>query len=305
MTMELVDKFAEQAVDEAAALLKVLSASTSTVQVADATPLAQLSYCLSIFNNDNRYSLWALNSIMNLDAPMVNRLAKQVEEESILTAEARDIMQNSCLRAPSKRKLMCFCIDRTWTPILEVCINSICAIIKEHTNEDDVVCMFGLGTGWLIRGQKKSTDGGNSLLARVRAAEEVKGKCQLYKGMLDTLSNLAAQPADMNKWLVVLTDLVDLEGSNPKYRYSAVRDAIRTMPKDSRLAVIDTSHISGWEPQDQRWPVFRSNMQEFSSQAAAAGHGGHLLVADDLQALKAKFAEVGVMMAEADLGEHL
>merc|ERR1719343_2009027 len=138
MTMELVDKFAEEAVGEAAAVLKALSASTSALQVADATPLAQLCYCLSIFSNDNRYSMWALNSIMNLDIPMVNRLSKQVEEEAILTAEARGIMQNALMKGASKRKFMCFCIDRTWTPILEVCINSICTIIKEHTNEDDV-----------------------------------------------------------------------------------------------------------------------------------------------------------------------
>ena len=51
--------------------------------------------------------------------------------------------------------------------------------------------------------------------------------------------------------------------------------------------------------QDRRWPAFRSNMHDFTAQAASAGHGGHLLVANDLQALKARFAEVGVMMAEA------
>jgi len=304
VTMQLVDKFSEQAVGEAAAVLKALSADTSTMQVADAIPLAQLCYCLSIFSNDNRYSLWALNSIMNLDIPLVSRLAKQVEKEPTLTAEAQVIMQRTCGRVASKRKFMCFCIDRTWTPILEVCISSICTIIEEHTNEDDVVCMFGLGTGWLIRQQNKGQNG-SELLARVRAAEEVKGKCHLYQGMLDTLGNLAAQPADVSKWLVVLTDLVDLEGSNPKYRYSAVRDAVMNMPKDSKLAVIDTSHISGWEPQDRRWPAFRSNMHDFTAHAASAGHGGHLLVANDLQALKARFAEVGVMMAEADLGEHL
>merc|ERR1712228_1171103 len=98
-------------------------------------------------------------------------------------------MQNALMKGASKRKFMCFCIDRTWTPILEVCINSICTIIKEHTNEDDVVCMFGLGTGWLIREQAK-LKGGQALIRQVEAAHEVKGKCHLYKGMLETLGQL-------------------------------------------------------------------------------------------------------------------
>jgi hypothetical protein len=299
-----VDKFSEEAIEEAAAVLK--ASGTHSLQVHDATPLAQLLYCMSVFKNDRRYSLYAINSIMNLDPPMVNRLAKQVEEEPVLTAEARDLIKSSAVGAAAikKKKVICFCIDRTWNPIREVCISSICTIIRDHVNEDDVVCMFGLGTGWLIRGQAK-LNGGQALIRQVEAAKEVKGKCQLYRGMLDTLGHLADQPADVSKWLVVLTDLVDLEGSNPKFRYNGVKSAVGNMPNDSTLAVIDTSSISGWEPGDQRWPVFKSNMRDFVEEATSRGHGGHLLVASDLEALAAKFQEVGAMMAEADLGEHL
>jgi hypothetical protein len=261
---------------------------------------------MSVFKNDNRYSLYALNSIMNLDPPMVSRLARQVEQEPVLTAEARDLIKSSALTATAakKKKIICFCIDRTWNPILEVCISSICTIIRDHVNDGDVVCMFGLGTGWLIHDQAK-VDGGHLLTRKVEAAKEVKGKCQLYRGMLDTLGHLSGQPADVSKWLVVLTDLVDLEGSNPKFRYNEVKSAVGGMTGDSTLAVIDTSAISGWEPGDKRWPAFKGNMKSFVEEAASNGHGGHLLVASDLVALAAKFQEVGAMMAEADLGEHL
>lgn len=304
MTMQAVDKFSEEAIEQAAAVLK--ASGTHSLQVYDGTPLAQLLYSMSVFKNDNRYSLFALNSIMNLDPALVSRLAKQVEQESVLTAEARDLIKSSALTATAikKKKVICFCIDRTWNPILEVCINSICTIIKDHVSEDDVVCMYGLGTGWLIHGQAK-LKGGQALIRQVEAAKEVKGKCNLYKGMLETLGHLSGQGADVSKWLVVLTDLVDLEGKNPKFRYNAVKGAVGSMMKDSTLAVIDTSAISGWEPGDNRWPAFKSNMKDFVGEATSNGHGGHLLVATDLNALAAKFQEVGAMMAEADLGEHL
>jgi hypothetical protein len=304
MAMQALDKFSEEAIEEAAAMLK--ASDTQNLQVCDGTSLAQLLYCMSVFKNDNRYSLYALNSIMNLDPPMVSRLARQVEQEPVLTAEARDLIKSSALTATAakKKKIICFCIDRTWNPILEVCISSICTIIRDHVNDGDVVCMFGLGTGWLIHDQAK-VDGGHLLKRKVEAAKEVKGKCQLYRGMLDTLGHLSGQPADVSKWLVVLTDLVDLEGSNPKFRYNEVKSAVGGMTGDSTLAVIDTSAISGWEPGDKRWPAFKGNMKSFVEEAASNGHGGHLLVASDLVALAAKFQEVGAMMAEADLGEHL
>ena len=102
-----------------------------------------------------------------------------------------------------------------------------------------------------------------------------------------------------------LTDLVDLDGSSPAFWYSGVKGAVGCMTKDSALAVIDTFAISGWGPGDKRRLAFKSNMGDFVEEATSNGHGGHLLVASDLEALAAKFQEVGAMMAEADLGEHL
>jgi len=309
MALELVDNFAEEASVEACSMLKGLAAEGVRLQVGDSTGLAQLCYCMSIFQNDNRYSMWALNSIPNLDAPLVNRLGKQILDEPALGEEVKELVLASQLMAkaaaPKKSKMICFCIDRTWNPILEVCINSIKTIIKDHCDKDDTVCMWGLGTGWVIPDKKKGSDDGESLCRSVQAAYQVTGKCHLYSGMLDTMCHLSKQEDDVNRWLVVLTDLVDLEGQNPKFRNSGVRQAIKGMPAGSTLAVIDTSAISGWKPEDQRWPAFRSNMNDFVDEAVGAGHGGHLLVASDLNALAAKFEEVGELMAEADLGENL
>jgi hypothetical protein len=255
---------------------------------------------------DSCYILWALNNILNLDKALVGRLAKQIQGDERVNQEAEALVRLSIKdTTPTRRKVICFCIDRTWTPILEVCIKSIKTIIADHVGPNDDVCMWGLGDGWLIRDTKKGNDGGIELLKKVDAAHRCQGKCMLYRGMLSTTEHLQHIEEDVSRWLVVLTDLVDLEGKNPKFRNSAVKQAVHNLPSGSTLAVIDTSAISGWEPQDQRWPAFKSNMREFVDEAGKAGSQGHLLVASDLEQLAAKFQEVGELMAEADLGEHL
>ena len=77
MAFERVDRFAEEASTEACSMLKGSAAEGVRLQVGESTSPAQPCYCLFVFQNDNRHSVWALSSIHKADAPLVDRPAKQ------------------------------------------------------------------------------------------------------------------------------------------------------------------------------------------------------------------------------------
>ena len=68
------------------------------------------------------------------------------------------------------------------------------------------------------------------------------------------------------------------------------------------LVVIDSSKISGWEPNSCKWPLLKGNINKF---VKAAGDKGHLIKADNEAAVRAAFESVAKMMASTGISEDL
>lgn len=80
-----------------------------------------------------------------------------------------------------------------------------------------------------------------------------------------------------------------------------VEAAIRQI-NDLNLVVIDSSKISGWEHHSPKWPTLKKNIANFVS---AAGENGHLIKADNEEAVRMAFESVAAMMAATGISEDL
>ena len=88
---------------------------------------------------------------------------------------------------------------------------------------------------------------------------------------------------------------------NVSGRPDEVTKAIEAI-ENLNLVVIDSSKISGWEPNSSKWPVLRSNIDTF---VKTAGDNGHLIKADNEAAVRAAFESVAKMMASTGISEDL
>ena len=84
-------------------------------------------------------------------------------------------------------------------------------------------------------------------------------------------------------------------------RPKEVIKAIRQI-HDLNLVVIDSSKISGWEPHSPKWPDLKKNIANFVSEA---GENGHLIKADNEEAVRVAFESVAAMMAATGISEDL
>jgi len=99
-----------------------------------------------------------------------------------------------------------FLVDRTWQPILNTCINAVSMVFEDYMKSRDRFGMYGLGDGWIVPlGMKGLIDPRD-----IESAKVCVGTCILYTSMLDCLKVLSAAKG-YSKWLVVLSDTVDLE----------------------------------------------------------------------------------------------
>jgi len=80
-------------------------------------------------------------------------------------------------------------------------------------------------------------------------------------------------------------------------RPSEVTAEIKKM-EDLNLVIIDSSQISGWEPESSKWPALKANIARF---VTAAGGQGRLIKADNEAGVRAAFESVAAMMAQ---GSH-
>ena len=84
-------------------------------------------------------------------------------------------------QAPPKAKSVIFILDRTWQPILNVCVDSIAKVFSEYMDENlDTFGLYGLGDGWLINMAPKSS----VTLEQIQATKTPSGACILYSSML-------------------------------------------------------------------------------------------------------------------------
>ena len=175
---------------------------------------------LAKINDDKKYLLWAIENLPNLENNLLVHLGldakRDVSEEEIARIDKiMDGVPNWFSGEPpppgSAEKLIVFVIDRTWLPILSVCISSIKSIFQKYVDEKDRVGLYSLGEGWIFQPNVK-TGHEESMASDIVAAEKMGGECVLYNSMREALDCLQAGSSRYSKWLVVLTDLVDLEG---------------------------------------------------------------------------------------------
>lgn len=102
--------------------------------------------------------------------------------------------------------------------------------------------------------------------------------------------------ASYSSWLIVLTDLVDLSNAASKPKVSAL---IKTMSAASgfNLAVIDSQTISGYEPNNKRWPEWRRNVQRMVDEVAASGNKSYHIAANSEAEITAAFQRVASLMS--------
>mmetsp|Transcript_35269 Transcript_35269/g.85940 ORF Transcript_35269/g.85940 Transcript_35269/m.85940 type:complete len:934 (-) Transcript_35269:79-2880(-) len=206
------------------------------------------------------------------------------EEDKSVFSDGPDMMKY-LNRAPLK--VVIFLVDRTWGPIVQVAFDSISMVFDKHLSSRDIFALYGLGDGFLIHPTPK----GQVPRESIQANAKLSGSCRLSASMLDALNTLQRYP-NLDKWLVVLTDTVDLD---PNYLNNAatVTHAM-TQLSSVNLALVNSEKISGWEPRNPKWPSFRENVRKF---VGTAGTTGHLLPADNAEAVGAAFERVAALMS--------
>ena len=184
-----------------------------------------------------------------------------VEEGGALAAA----LQLSGQRAPMAA---CFIIDRTWPPILQArvplhgdtplqswgvspsatmlcslppclvgacmypymqaAINATAMVFEERLEADDVMALYSLGETFLIEPTRK---GGREaeLLRVIKGSNQPGGECKLYSSMSQALKGMAKQDPAYSKWLIVLTDLVDLSARDPAVTSALARGVLDEM----------------------------------------------------------------------------
>jgi len=130
--------------------------------------------------------------------------------------KARRLLCSFCSSAPppesAKDKLpraVVFVVDRTWRPILDTCITAIESMFRDLLDVNDSIGVYSLGEGWIFAPALKGPNVTKiqGLLAQSRKET---GQCMLYCSILQAVRCLEAIP-DVHRWLVVLSDTVDLE----------------------------------------------------------------------------------------------
>ena len=115
--------------------------------------------------------------------------------------------------------------------------------------------------------------------------------------MATVLDDIAKQDSGQSKWLIVLTDLVDLRSNQPSASSRRARELLQKMNRLQNLnvAIIDSETISGYEPSNPMWPTWRANASMLTGQLSGSNKGYHLK-ADNAEAIRAAFARVASMM---------
>jgi hypothetical protein len=97
---------------------------------------------------------------------------------------------------------------------MQAAINATAMVFEERLQADDVMALYSLGETFLIKPTRK---GGREaeLLRTIKTSNKPGGNCKLYSSMSQALKGMAKQDPAYSKWLIVLTDLVDLGASEP------------------------------------------------------------------------------------------
>ena len=207
------------------------------------------------------------------------------------------------------RKAVVFLIDRTWQPILQACIDATAMVFKDHLDTEDMVAFYSMGPtfqnggSWaIIEMQRKGKDP-DGLYKRILRANKLAGGCELYSSIhrVLTLTSFSSLFRDesISKWLIVLTDLVDLNTAT--HQVSSTMEGlckVMTNAMAFNLAIIDSQTISGYEPKHERWPEWRRNASRLVDEvASSSGNKAYHIPAHSAEDIQAAFSRVASLMS--------
>lgn len=118
-------------------------------------------------------------------------------------------------RAVPGSKVVVFCIDRSWEPIVKPSIRAINEIFTETLEGFDQVGLYQLGGPWIFDLIEKGVKE-NELHNAISAAAVTGGSTALYRSMLTCVQSIKqnlTQSPGAEPWLIVLTDTVDIDDS--------------------------------------------------------------------------------------------
>ena len=176
----------------------------------DASPASQAARAWSTLSRIPRikeqqlkaFAYWVKRAAPSLAVKLDSVFDPTICDVSGLESEAPD----AAVFGGAQPMAAIFLVDRTWQPILNTCINAVSMVFEDYMKSRDRFGMYGLGDGWIVpldrRGSIDPRD--------IESAKVCVGTCILYKSMLDCLKVLSAAKG-CSKWLVVLSDTVDLE----------------------------------------------------------------------------------------------
>ena len=140
------------------------------------------------------------------------------------------------------------------------------------------------------------------LVAERKAADEERDEAlSRAKQIEKDFEKLKKEPEGRSKWLVVLTDLVDLSEHQHSHvsrgKASVLLEAMGKQLPNLALVVIDSEKISNWEVEHTLWPTWRSNMEMMVKGLEAKGVKTALRIAcDSDEGIEAAFKRVAAMI---------
>jgi len=199
-----------------------------------------------------------------------------------------------------------FLVDRTYDSFLQTVVNAVQSVYEEHLDEEDKVGYWGLGTGWIFEMTRKEEKDAE-LLAQIKGSAVRQGKSLLYSDTEKVLGALAKVDSTYSKWLIILSDLVDLENKTEADATGAVgKKLIPQIQKLSgfNLVVIDASRIGRWKPEHPMWPTWEKNSKDLTDAAqATAGSRGFNIAADNPDAISEAFERVAALMQSGGVAD--
>jgi len=152
---------------------------------------------------------------VGLSAELANPFERIKKGLKAQVAAAKAEAETVLGRAVPGSKVVVFCIDRSWAPIVQPSIRAISEIFNETLEGFDQVGLYQLGDPWIFELIEKGVKE-DELKAIIKAANTTGGSTALYRSMLTSLDaiqrNLAQAPG-AEPWLIVLTDTVDIDDS--------------------------------------------------------------------------------------------
>ncbi|KAL1529282.1 hypothetical protein AB1Y20_000236 [Prymnesium parvum] len=199
-----------------------------------------------------------------------------------------------------------FLVDRTYDSFLQTVVNAVQSVYEEHLEEDDMVGYWGLGTGWIFEMTRKEEKHAE-MLSQIKESAVRQGKSLLYSDFEKVLTALAKVDDSYSKWLILLSDLVDLENKTEAESTKVVSKKLVPQVKKIagfNLVIIDASRIGRWKPEHPMWPTWEKNSKELTDAAQRTpGCRGFNIPADNPDAISEAFERVAALMQSGGVAD--